>query len=223
MSGAFSASLSLLGRSSFFIIKKAPGKGRKKKERFNMTEQTGQQNMAAANKTLKVVKMGVMVAISVALVYLIHFPIFPVVSFLEYDPADIPILIGTFAFGPLAGLVLTVVTSVVQGLTVSAGSGLYGILMHVIATGVLVAVSGGIYSRNKTRKTAVIALVCGMAAMAVVMMGANMVITPIFMGVPASAVWDLMPFIVGFNVIKAGINGAVTFILYKRIANFLRR
>ena len=223
MSGAFSASLSLLGRSSFFIIKKALGKGRKKKERFNMTEQTGQQNMAAANKTLKVVKMGVMVAISVALVYLIHFPIFPVVSFLEYDPADIPILIGTFAFGPLAGLVLTVVTSVVQGLTVSAGSGLYGILMHVIATGVLVAVSGGIYSRNKTRKTAVIALVCGMAAMAVVMMGANMVITPIFMGVPASAVWDLMPFIVGFNVIKAGINGAVTFVLYKRIANFLRR
>ena len=55
------------------------------------------------------------------------------------------------------------------------------------------------------------------------MMGANMVITPMFMGVPASAVWSLMPFIVGFNVIKAGINGAVTFVLYKRIANFLRR
>ena len=50
-----------------------------------MTEQT--QNLAADNKTLKVVKMGVMVAISVALVYLIHFPIFPAVSFLEYDPA----------------------------------------------------------------------------------------------------------------------------------------
>lgn len=186
-----------------------------------MTEQT--QNLTADNKTLKVVKMGVMVAISVALVYLIHFPIFPAVSFLEYDPADIPILIGTFAFGPLAGLVLTLVTSVVQGLTVSAGSGLYGILMHVIATGVLVAVSGGIYRRNKTRKKAAVGLVCGMAAMAVVMMGANMVITPMFMGVPASVVWELMPFIVGFNVVKAGINGAVTFVLYKRIANFLRR
>lgn len=187
-----------------------------------MTEQT-QQNMAAGSKTLKIVKMGVMVAISVALVYLIHFPVFPAVSFLEYDPADIPILIGTFAFGPAAGLVLTVVTSVVQGLTVSAGSGLYGILMHVIATGVLVIVSGGIYHRNKTRKTAAIGLVCGAAAMAVVMVGANMVITPVFMGVPASAVWGLMPFIAGFNVIKAGINGIVTFILYKRIANFLRR
>lgn len=187
-----------------------------------MTERTEQKNVTFG-KTIRLVKMGVMVAISVALVYLIHFPIFPVVSFLEYDPADIPILIGTFAFGPLAGIVLTVVTSVIQGLTVSAGSGLYGIIMHVIATGVLVTVSGLIYKRKKTRKTAVVALLSGMAAMAVVMMGANMIITPIFMGVPASAVWGLMPFIVGFNVIKAGINGAVTFILYKRIANFLRK
>ena len=174
-------------------------------------------------RTVKLVKMGVMVAISVALVYLLHFPIFPAVAFLEYDPADIPILIGTFAFGPLAGLVLTIVTSVIQGLTVSSGSGLYGILMHVIATGVLVIVSGSIYSRKKTKTMAVVSLLCGMTAMAVVMMGANMVITPLFMGVPAEAVWSLMPFIVGFNLIKAGINGGVTFILYKRIANFLRR
>ena len=187
-----------------------------------MTERTGEQ-AAVNNRTMRLVKMGAMVALSVALVYLIHFPIFPAVAFLEYDPADIPILIGTFAFGPLAGLVLTVVTSVVQGLTVSASSGLYGILMHVIATGVLVVVSGTIYSRKKTKKAAVFGLVCGMAAMAVVMMGANMVITPMFMGVPASAVWSVMPFIVGFNVIKAAINDAVTFVLYKRIANFLRR
>ena len=188
-----------------------------------MSEKTGQTNISTERRTVKMVKMGAMVAISVALVYLIHFPIFPAVAFLEYDPADIPILIGTFVFGPLSGIVLTVVTSVIQGLTVSASSGLYGILMHVIATGVLVLVSGIIYRHKKTRGMAVVSLLCGMAAMAVVMMGANMVITPVFMGVPAEAVWSLMPFIVGFNVIKAGINGAVTFILYKRIANFLRK
>lgn len=191
------------------------------KEEIKMSEET--TTVSTGRRTVKLVKMGAMVAISVALVYLIHFPIFPAVAFLEYDPADIPILIGTFAFGPLAGIVLTVVTSVIQGLTVSAASGLYGILMHVIATGVLVIVSGVIYRYKKTRGMAVVSLLCGMAAMAVVMMGANMVITPIFMGVPADAVWSLMPFIVGFNVIKAGINGGVTFILYKRIANFLRK
>ena len=39
--------------------------------------------------------MGMMAAISIILVYLIHFPIFPAASFLEYDPADVPILILT--------------------------------------------------------------------------------------------------------------------------------
>ena len=144
-------------------------------------------------------------------------------AFLEYDPADIPILIGTFAFGPLAGILLTVVTSVVQGVTVSAASGVYGILMHIIATSVLVFVAGIIYKFNKTKGEAVIALLCGVAAMTLVMIGANMVITPLFMGVPREVVWNLMPFIAGFNAIKAGINAAVTFILYKRISGFLHR
>jgi riboflavin transporter FmnP len=72
------------------------------------------------NNTIKLAKMGMLVAISVILVYFIHFPIFPAAPFLEYDPADIPIFIGTFAFGPLAGFTLTVVTSVIQGPTVSA-------------------------------------------------------------------------------------------------------
>ena len=59
--------------------------------------------------------------------------------------------------------------------------------------------------------------------MAFIMIWANLIITPLFMGVPRDVVWDLMPFIVGFNAIKAGINGFVTFILYKRISGFLHR
>lgn len=68
-----------------------------------------------------------------------------------------------------------------------------------------------------------IGLAAGTAAMAAVMVGANLIITPLFMGVTREVVWDLMAFIIGFNVIKAGINGLVTFILYKRISNFLKR
>ena len=69
----------------------------------------------------KLAKMAMLVAISIILVAIVHFPIFPAVAFLEYDPADVPIMIGTFAFGPLAGLLITVVVCLVQGLTVSAG------------------------------------------------------------------------------------------------------
>ena len=65
----------------------------------------------------KIAKMAMLVAISIVLVMVIHLPIFPAVAFLEYDPADIPILVGAFAFGPVAGLILTVVTSLIQGLT----------------------------------------------------------------------------------------------------------
>lgn len=175
------------------------------------------------HKTVRLAKMGMLVAISIVLVYFVHFPIFPAVPFLEYDPADIPILMGTFAFGPAAGVLLTVVTSIIQGVTVSAQSGLYGILMHIIATSVLVLVAGIIYKKNKTRKGAVIGLVSGLIAMTIVMIGANLIITPIFMGVPRDMVWDLMPFIAGFNAIKAGINGIITFALYKSISGFLHK
>lgn len=184
---------------------------------------TEQSTLKGRGRTLKLAKMGMLVAISIAMVYLIHFPIFPAVPFLEYDPADIPILIGTYAFGPLAGLLLTVVTSVIQGLTVSAASGVYGIIMHIIATSVLVLAAGIVYHHKKTRKSAILGLICGMVAMAFVMTIANLIITPLFMGVPRNIVWQLMPFIIGFNLIKAGINGLVTFLLYKRISSFLHR
>ena len=56
--------------------------------------------MTKQKQTVKLAKMGMLVAISIVLVALIHFPIIPAVPFMEYDPADIPILLGTFAFGP---------------------------------------------------------------------------------------------------------------------------
>lgn len=170
-----------------------------------------------------IAKLGILCAVSIVLVYFIHFPIFPAVNFLEYDPADISILIGTFTFGPIAGLLLTLVVSIIQGVTVSAGSGLYGIIMHVIATGTLSLVSGFIYKKTKTKKGAIIALAIGTFAMVFVMFFANLVVTPLFTGYSVSTILSLMPFILGFNAIKAGINSVLTFFLYKRISKFIRK
>ena len=180
-------------------------------------------NLNGQPKTVKLAKMGMLVAISIVLVYFIHFPLIPAVPFLEYDPADIPIMIGTFAFGPWAGLMLTIVTSLVQGLTVSAGSGPYGIIMHIIATGTFVLVAGFIYKGHKSKKRAIIALICGVLAWILVMIPANMFITPAFMGVPRDVVMTLMPGIVAFNALKSSINAIITFFVYKRISGFLHR
>ena len=179
--------------------------------------------MNTQSSTSKLAKMAMLVAVSIVLVALIHLPILPMVPFLEYDPADIPILIGTFAFGPVAGICLTLVTAILQGVTVSAQSGAYGILMHIIATSALVLVAGLIYSRNKTKKSAVIALICGTLAMVLIMIPANMLITTRFMGLTLEALMPFMPWIILFNFIKAGVNSIVTFLVYKRISPFLHK
>lgn len=174
-----------------------------------------------SEKINKLAKMGMLGAISIVLVTFIHIPIFPVVSFLEYDPADVSIFMGTFAFGPLAGIALTAIVSVIQGTTVSAQSGIYGIIMHILATGSFVLVAGIIYKMGKSKKSAVIALLCGTITMTVVMFFANLTVTPHFMGVPVDVVKSLMPFILGFNLIKGVLNSTITFLLYKRISKFL--
>ena len=167
--------------------------------------------------------MAMFVAISIVLVWLIHFPIFPSAAYLEYDPADIPILIGTFAYGPLAGIVLTVIAAGIQGFTVSAASGVYGIIMHVLATGSLVITAGLIYRYKKTRAGAAIGILAGGAVMAAVMCIANLIVTPHFLGAPVEAVKAiLLPIIVPFNLIKVGINGAVTFLIYKTVSRFIK-
>ena len=176
-------------------------------------------------KTRQLTTMAIMTALSVCLVALVHFPIFPAVSFLEYDPADIPILICGFAFGPATGLAVTVIAAFVQGLTVSAQSGIYGILMHIISTGAYVLSSGLFYKHHKTKKMAAVSIVIGTLTMTFVMFFANLVITPYFMmGAVSkdtvSAVLSLMPYILLFNLVKAGANGIVTFFIYKRVRHF---
>ncbi|MBQ3404451.1 MAG: ECF transporter S component [Oscillospiraceae bacterium] len=185
------------------------------------TNQNTQEKNTGGSKpvsgTKRLVMMAVLAALSIVFVAIIHFPIFPAAPFLEYDPADIPVLIGAFAFGPVAGICIAIVASIIQGFTVSAASGIYGIIMHIIATGVYVLVAACIYKKLKTKKGAALALVIGVICAVIVMAGANMVITPIFMGVPASAVKGmLLPVIIPFNLIKLGVNGIITFLVYKR-------
>lgn len=178
--------------------------------------------MSRTQNTRKLAVMALLIAISVLLIYLVRFPLIPAVPYLEYDPADIPILIGALAYGPVAGICLTVVASVIQGLTVSAGSGVYGIIMHIIATSTLVAVASLIYSCKHTRGGAILGLICGTVAITLIMLPANHIVTPIFTGMPTEAVDALLiPGILPFNLIKAGVNSALTFVVYKTVSRYL--
>lgn len=172
--------------------------------------------------TARLSKLAMMIAISCVLVLLIRIP-YPPAPFLQYDPADIPIYITTFAFGPVAGLVVTVIVSAIQAFLLG-GDGIYGFIMHVLATGLFVIVAGCIYRHKKSKKEAVIALVVGVLAITAMMCVANYFITPMYMGVPRKAVLAmLIPVIIPFNLLKAGINALITFLVYKRISRFLHK
>lgn len=183
------------------------------------------ENLNGGNKysTKLIAKMGMMAAIA-CILGLIRFPILPMVSFLTYDFADIPIIVSAFAFGPAAGIIITFIVSFIQAFLLG-GDQVYGFIMHVIASGTFVLVASLIYKSNKTRKTAVIGLAIATAVMVVVMAFANYFVTPYYYGGEAmrAVVVQLMPFIILFNLIKGVANSLITFIVYKRISPFLHK
>ncbi|MDD7347125.1 MAG: ECF transporter S component [Clostridiales bacterium] len=177
-------------------------------------------NRKYSSKTIA--KIGLMTAISCVLLLIIRIP-FPPAPFLRYDPADVPIFVTAFAFGPIPGIIVTIVVSLIQAFALGE-DGVYGFIMHVIATGSFVVVASTFYSVKKSKKRAMEGIVAGVVVMTIIMCLANMVITPLFMGIPKSAVMPMiLPVVLPFNLLKAGINGAITMIIYKRISTFLHK
>lgn len=169
----------------------------------------------------KITNVGVLTGLSILLMILIKFPIIPGMSFLLYDPGDISILIISFLYGPLPALLSAFLSAVLMALVI--GDFPYGALMHFIATGTFVGVAGFIYQYKHNRQGALIALLAGAFSMTVIMIPANLFITPIYLGASYQQVLKLLlPGIIPFNLLKSIINSAITVIVYKRLANFLR-
>lgn len=183
----------------------------------NEKRMTSQKSM-----TLKITTLGMLAALAIAMMYMFQIPIIPAAPYMLYDMADIPILIGTLFYGPAAGIILTVIVSVIQGLTVSASGGFIGIIMHIAATGTFVLVTGLLC--KKSRERLVLPLILGVLSMAAVMIPLNLILSPIFYQVPVQAVVDMiLPIIVPFNLLKAGINGFVTYLVFQALIRILPR
>ena len=173
---------------------------------------------------LKTAIMAMLTAVSIVLVYFIHLPLIPGFAFLEYDPADIPVLIGAMMLGPVSGIVILLAVCLIQALTVSAASGWIGFVMHFVASSVLILIPSIIYRKKKTITSLVIGLILGVIAMTAVMIPLNLVFTGIFMGTGVKAVASLLiPAIIPFNLAKAAINAVVTFAVFTPISKVLEK
>lgn len=170
--------------------------------------------------TKTMVVMAMMTAMAYAAVTLFRIP---VVLFLKYEPKDVIITIGGFMFGPLASMIMSLVVSLVEMITVS-DTGPIGALMNFISTSAFACTAAVIYKKIHTLKGAVIGLVCGSVITVILMLAWNYLITPIYMGYPREAVAEmLLPAFLPFNLLKTVLNSAITMLLYKPLSNIMRK
>lgn len=145
------------------------------------------------------------------------------IAFLKYDPKDIIIAIGGFIYGPFAALLMSVVTSFVEMVTVS-DSGIIGMAMNIISTCAFACTAAAIYKRQRTLASAIMGLVIGCLAMTGAMLLWNFILTPLYMGITREKVVAMLaPIFLPFNLLKGGLNAAFTMLLYKPLVKILRR
>lgn len=173
--------------------------------------------------SFRLTTMGMLAALSVVLVMLVRFPLFPAAPFLMYDMADIPVLIGGMLLGPVEGLGILLVVSVIQAFLLSP-DGWVGLVMHFCASGALVLLSSLIYRAKPRAFNMVAGLLAGSVAMTAIMVPLNLLLTVHVYGQPMEVVAAMIwPVIVPFNLIKSLINSAATFVISMPIGYYFRR
>ena len=177
--------------------------------------------MERNNQTKRLVTLAMMSAMAFVLVATVRIPI---VLFLKYEPKDVIITIGGFMMGPMAAAAMSLVVSFVEMFTIS-DTGIIGCIMNILSTCTFACPAAILYKRNKTIRHAIAGLVLGVVLMTGTMLLWNYLITPLYMTDTTREMIAgmLVPVFLPFNLLKAGLNMALTLLLYKPIITALRR
>lgn len=172
--------------------------------------------------TKLLVRLSLLSAIGVLLFYVVAFRIPPFPEHLTYDAGDIPGLIATCAFGPLFGVLVQFLKAFLGFLVGGSKAGWVGAFANFIAGGTMAFTAGIIYSRKKTKARAMLSLFIGSLVTAIVMGPANYFVLLPLWGVPQNTITVAMivPSIL-FTFVKFMLSSLVTFLLYKKVKNFL--
>ena len=144
------------------------------------------------------------------------------VSFLTFDIKDTVIALGGLVFGPVSGVVIALVVSLVE--MIISETGPIGFVMNFISSAVFAGVASLIYKFKRTFNGAIIGLYSSVAATTAVMLLMNLFLTPIYQGVPRSAVVAMLPTLfLPFNFAKTLLNAAIVMLIYKPVVVALRK
>ena len=172
------------------------------------------------SKTKKLTTIGMLCALAYATAVAGRIPL---ILFLKYDPKDVIIVIGGLIFGPLTSLAISVVSSVAEMFTISS-TGIWGCVMNIISSCCFSCAAAFVYKKRHTLSGAMLGLFCGCGCQVAAMMLWNYLVAPIYMGLPREDVMELLlPAFLPFNLIKGGLNAALTLLHYKPFVTALRR
>ncbi|MGM8305940.1 ECF transporter S component, partial [Clostridium perfringens] len=170
--------------------------------------------------TNRFIKLSLLSAIAVILMY-IDFPVIPIFPWLKIDLSDVPALMGAFAFGPLAGVIIELMKNLLILIVKGTGTGFVGEFANFLVGVALVWPAALIYKKNKTKKTAILGMVLGVLCIEVVGILANVyLLLPAYGMVMSKA--ELMQYVtvglIPFNGIKSILVCGITYALYKKVS-----
>lgn len=181
------------------------------------------ERAATGIRAKTVVTVGMLCAVAFAAKLISNVIPIAVAGFLEFDLKDVVIVIAGFICGPMAAVAISVIVSLIEMLTIS-GTGPIGLLMNILSSCAFACVASVFYRKNHSMKGAVLSLGLGVLCMTAVMLLWNYLVTPLYMGIERSVVTGmLLPVFLPFNLVKGGINAALTLLLYKPVVTALRR
>ncbi len=193
------------------------------------------------NKTKWMIEVSMLSAIAIVLM-LIEFPLpFIAPPFYKLDFSEIPVLIGTFAIGPVAGVVIEIIKVLLNLLINGTITGGIGELGNLLVGIMFVFPAGLIYKYKKTKQGAVLGLVLGSVLMIIASSFVNAyLLIPAYgkaLSMPIdsfiemgklihpsiNSLWHLVVLcVVPFNAIKVIIDSFVVMLIYKPLKPILK-
>ncbi len=158
-------------------------------------------------------------------------------SFIKMDLSELPALIGSFAMGPMCGVIVCLLKNLLH-LTITTTGGV-GELSNFILGAAFVLPAGLIYKHKKTRKSALLGSLLGAAVMGVLSIVSNYyLVYPFYYNfMPKETVLAayqailpgmknilqcLVCFNMPFTIVKGLISVAITFVIYKSLSPILK-
>lgn len=192
--------------------------------------------------TRKVAMIGMFSAISMIL-FLFEFPLPFAPSFYELDLSELPIMVGTFAFGPVAGVMMEFIKILLKLLVKGTSTAFVGDLANFVVGCSLIIPASVVYILKKTKKNAIIGCVTGTLCMTVFGTAFNAIyLLPAFAklyGIPLDVILgmgaevnplvtegSIVSFVIfcvaPMNILKGTLVSVITMLVYKPLSPIIK-